>query len=291
MQSMTGFGRGTLLRNGREMTLELKSVNHRYLDLSFRMPRCLGFLEEELRTALSNFLSRGHVDIYVSYKNARDDAREIVFDGALAAAYWQAFDQMHEATGLDNNMTIADYAKIPDIFSVREKEEDQQAVIELALEALGMAAEQLVEGRLREGAKLAQDVQQRAMNIEASLEQMEALAKDVPAQMKERITQRIADLLGEAAPDPARIAQEAAILADKAAIDEETVRLRSHLSELSHLLQNTDPVGRKLDFLVQEMNREVNTIGSKTNHMEITGHVLAMKADVEKIREQVQNIE
>ncbi len=291
MQSMTGFGRATLMRDGREMTVELKSVNHRYLDLSFRMPRSLGFLEETLRSALGQSLARGHVDVYVTYRNTREDAREVVFDEALGAAYWQAFDQVRSATGLDETIALSEFIRIPDVLSVREREEDQQAVITLAQEVLSQALSQLGAARAREGDRLAQDIAERIETIAALVTDVEARSQGVAAQMKTKLTARIAELMGEVAPDPARIAQEVAILADKAAIDEETVRLRSHLQAVRDTLLQKEAAGRRLDFIVQEMNREVNTIGSKANDLAVTQNVLAMKGEIEKIREQVQNIE
>lgn len=291
MRSMTGFGRVTAVREGREITLELKTVNHRFLDMSFRMPRTLNFLEEPLRKGLQARLSRGHVDIYLGYRNTREDAREVVLDEALALAYTNAFARMHALTGLHNDASLTTLTQMPDVLTAHEREEDREAVAALAVEALEGALDELVASREGEGERLALDVAERLRSIEGNLAIVEGRMSLALAEAKERVQRRVEELLGQTPVDPARIAQEAAILADKSAIDEEAVRLTTHIGAVRDALALTEPAGRKLDFLVQEMHREVNTMGSKSADMTIMQAVLAMKADVEKIREQVQNIE
>ena len=291
MRSMTGFGRVALERDGREMTLELKSVNHRFLDLSFRMPRTLNFLEDPLRKGIQGCLARGHVDVYLGYRNARDDAREVALDESLALAYADAFGRLEALTGLRNDISLRTLSSMPDVLTAREKEDDADTLRMLALDALSAAADQLIASRETEGERLGQDVETRLQAIEEQLVTVEGRMELAVTETKERIQKRVEELLGQTSADPARIAQEAAILADKGAIDEETVRLRSHILAVRAAMTIDEPAGRKLDFLVQEMHREVNTMGSKSADMAITTAVLAMKGEVEKIREQVQNIE
>ncbi len=291
MRSMTGFGRVTAIEDGREAVLELKSVNHRFLDIAFRIPRALGFLEDSIKKALKARLKRGHVDVYLGYRNGREDAREVVLDEALARAYAGAFGKLGELTALPGDVGIAALAAMPDVLTAREKEEDREAVQHVVLTALDGALSELVLAREIEGERLAADIESRLCSMEALLLTVEGRMETAVAETMERIKARVEELLGQLPADPNRIAQEAALLADRSAIDEETVRLRSHIGAARAEMVKDEPAGRKLDFLVQEMHREVNTMGSKSQDMTITTAVLALKAEVEKIREQVQNIE
>lgn len=289
--SMTGFGRANLLRDGREMTVELKSVNHRYLDLGFRMPRHIGFLEDEIRRILTERLTRGHVDVFVTYRNMREDARTAVFDSALLAAYLDAARRCESEFGLRNDMSVNSALRLPDVIDVVEVEEDREAVAALIRDAVNAAAVELIGMRRVEGERLCADLVSRLDTVLSIREGIASRAPSVVEEYRAKLTERIASVLHEGEVDSARLATEVALFADKANIDEELVRLQSHVAAARELLVQDAAVGRKLDFIVQEMNREFNTIGSKANDKDITALVIEGKAEIEKIREQVQNLE
>lgn len=291
VNSMTGFGRALLAREGREMTVELKSVNHRYLDLGFRMPRHIGFVEDALRGVLTRELSRGHVDVYLFYRNEREDARKVCVDQTLLSEYLKAAWEAAERFGLRDDMGLSSALRLPDVTDVVEAEEDREAVTTLAAEACAFACAELKAMRAVEGARLYEDVCARCGVVEALGAKIALRAPLVVEEYRQRLQERIAVLLSGVEIDPARLAAETAIFADKASIDEELVRLRSHAAQMRAMLSGNEPAGRKLDFIVQEMNREFNTMGSKANDAQIVGLVIEGKAEIEKIREQVQNIE
>ncbi|MBR0135756.1 MAG: YicC family protein [Clostridia bacterium] len=289
--SMTGFGRAGALIDGREITVELKSVNHRYLDLSFRMPRHISFLEDDIRRILTERLTRGHVDIFVSYRNTREDARTAVFDSALLEAYLAAANECSAKYGLRNDLSVSNALRLPDVIDVVEAEEDREAVASLLSEALNKACDELIGMRRLEGERLCADLLKR---LDTVLEIRAGIAERAPRVVEDyriKLNERIAAILESAEIDTARLATEVALFADKANVDEELVRLMSHVEAARELLTKGAAVGRKMDFIVQEMNREFNTIGSKANDKEITALVIEGKAEIEKIREQVQNLE
>lgn len=291
INSMTGFGRATACQDGREMTVELKSVNHRYLDLSFRMPRHIGFLEDTLRAALNGKLARGHVDVYVNYRNLRTDARTVTVDASLLGAYLTAARGAAEQFGLADDITLTSALRLPDVTDVVEAEEDREAVCELALAALELALTELKGMRSAEGDRLCGDLLARAEVVLALAKDISKRAPLVVEEYRQKLNERMEALLTAVEIDRARLATEVALFADRASIDEELVRLNSHVTQLKLMLAADEPAGRKLDFIVQEMNREFNTIGSKANDAAITELVIAGKGEIEKIREQVQNIE
>ena len=289
-QSMTGYGRCTLAQDGREVTIELKSVNHRFLDLAFRMPRSFAFLENDMRAHISNKLARGHVDIFVTYKNSRDDARKVTLDSALLGAYLTTLRQGGIDHMLDDNLRLRDVLSMQDVLTVEEADEDQQALSVLALSALDTALDSLCAMRRREGEAMRGDVETRLDTLERTAHAIDERAPQWLEEYRQRLRARIEEIC-QMQLDEARLTQEVALAADKAAVDEETVRLRSHIAQMRDLLKQSEPAGRKLDFLVQEMNREVNTTGSKSSDLILTGMVVDAKAELEKIREQIQNIE
>lgn len=291
MYSMTGFGRATAAGDGREVTVELKSVNHRYLDLSMRLPRSLGFLEDVLRGVLSERLSRGHVDIYVNYRNNRMDARTVRLDSALLTMFVGAAREANASLGLADDLTLSAALRLPDVLSVDAADEDRDAVSALVRRACNEAADELLQMRASEGARMLNDLSARIGTVLSLTERIEARAPLVVADYQAKLSERIELLLGKTEVDRTRLATEVALFADRAAIDEEIVRLKSHVTEMHKLFAAPEPSGRRMDFLVQEMNREFNTIGSKANDAELTKLVLDGKAEIEKIREQVQNIE
>ena len=287
---MTGYGRCHLEADGREMTVEVKSVNHRFLDISYRLSRTLSFLDDTVRRGVSARLARGHVDVFVSYANHRQDAREVRVDTALALAYQRAVAELGGALGADNVLPLEAYTRLPDVLTVQEKEEDQQAVRALFDQALSGALDDLVAMRTQEGMRMAEDILAKIASIEAIRERIAERAPLVVSDYRDRLRQRIAALT-EGELDESRLIQEVAIFADRAAIDEELVRLHSHAAAIRETAALDEPVGRRLDFLVQELNREVNTIGSKASDTAIAQAVVEAKGEIEKLREQVQNIE
>lgn len=290
MVSMTGYGRKQLLREGREMTVELKTVNHRFLDISFRMPRHLGFLEEPIRKALAARMQRGHVDVNIAYRNNREDARVVSVDASLLAAYRAAFQTIQETVQVRDDMELSAYARLPDVLVISEQEEDRDAVISLMQETVQAACDEVCAMRAREGETLRQDMAEKLRHIEEMAAEIAERAPLVVQAYQEKLTARLAELL-EVPIDPQRLAQEIAIFVDRCAIDEELVRLASHIGQIRAAFVSQEGVGRRLDFLIQELNREVNTIGSKASDLTIGARVVDMKGDIEKLREQVQNIE
>ncbi len=291
ISSMTGYGRGKVARDGREMTVELKSVNHRYLDIGMRLPRHLGFLEDIFRNELSATLSRGHVDVYVSYNNQRSDARTVTVDEALLSVYLTASRQTAEHLGLADDLTLSNALRLPDVTTILEAEEDREAVANLAREATALAVQELKAMRRVEGERLQKDLVQRTETVLQLAKEIEQRAPLVVEEYRAKLEERITALLGAVEVDRARLATEVALFPDRASIDEEIVRLKSHVSQMLASLSSNEPSGRKLDFIVQEMNREFNTVGSKANDATLTNAVINGKGEIEKIREQVQNIE
>lgn len=288
MQSMTGYGRHRVCRDGRELTLELKAVNHRFLDLSFRLPKNLAFLEDSLRTRMNQSnLRRGHVDVFVTYQNTRTDAREVRIDEALLTAFNQAVHGMRKQLDSYRRASAAEVLTLSGALTVAQAEEDTEAVTELAMEAFDGALNALVAMRDREGQHLADDLLANLDELARLRGQILLRAPAVPEDFRKRLTARLEEW--DVAADPQRIAQEVAIMADRCAIDEELSRLEGHIAQFTDSVQHGAEVGRKLDFLLQEMNREVNTMGSKASDAQITQSVVDAKCVIEKLREQVQN--
>ena len=291
MRSMTGYGRSMVRRDGRELTVELKSVNHRFLDIYFRMPRFFGFAEDTIRKLLSSRLSRGHVDVFMTYRNLREDARAVRADRALYLAYAKALEDMIGMCGsIPDDRSLMKLAMLPDVLVVTEAEEDLEALNALIAEAVTGALDVLVAMREREGESLKEDLSERLARLEQMRQEIGSRYPDTVKEDEERLRQRIEELL-DVPVDQTRLLQEVAIMADRSAISEELVRLDSHFAQMREMLENGQAVGRKLDFLVQELNREVNTISSKSQDIHITRLVVAGKAEIEKIREQTQNVE
>ena len=289
MLSMTGYGRAMRELDGRQLTIELKCVNHRFLDLSFRMPRNLMFLEDDARKLIGARLSRGHVDVFMTYRNARSDARKVQVDRALFDAYASALSSLTDS-GVEDDRSLMSIARLPDVLVVTEAEEDQDALRALLKETLDAALDQLVEMRRREGAEMKKDLAFRTDRIEEMTNAVEARYPDTVEEYTRRLRASIEELIGRNV-DETRLLTEVAVMADRSAIAEETVRLHAHIAQLRECREKAEPVGRRIDFLVQELNREVNTISSKSQDVPITQLVVSMKAEIEKLREQLQNIE
>lgn len=290
MRSMTGYGRTQRVQDGREMTVEVKSVNHRFLDVSPRLPRHLGFAEDMLRKVIAENMQRGHVDVFVTYRNSRADARKVSLDAALAAAYRDAMAELSAATGVENKVSLYEYAQLPDVLTVTEQEEDRDAVSELLCETLLGALKEADAMRLREGEALKKDLTLHLGYLEDLRQKIAARAPGVTEDYRVRLLQRIEEC-GVTEIDQQRLIQEVAIFADRAAIDEEISRLDSHIRQAHKLMDGKEMCGSKLNFLVQEMNREVNTIGSKAMDADIAKMVVDAKSEIEKLREQIQNVE
>ena len=286
---MTGYGRAAAEIDGRQMTIELKSVNHRFLDIAFRMPRNLVFLEEAARKAISARLNRGHVDVFVTYKNLRTDARTVTADRALFAAYAGALEAVSDL-GLPDDRSLMAIARLPDVLVVNEAEEDRDAVTALMTAVLSEALDQLIAMRAREGEAMRRDLIERVDAIEAMTAAVEARYPETVEAYRQRLKDAVAELIGSDI-DEARLLTEVAIMADRSAIAEEIVRLRSHFVQLRGLFDDAKPIGRRIDFIVQELNREANTISSKSQDIPITRLTVDMKAEIEKLREQLQNVE
>lgn len=291
IKSMTGYGRARAAAQGREITVEVRAVNHRYLDVNVKCPRAYAFLEEALKKAAGTRIARGKVDIFVQLEAVEAADTKVRVNLALAKSYLAALQQLSEATGLPNDVSLLSLAKLPDVLTGEHVEEDAEALTAQVLTIFHQAADEFIGMREREGEKMAEDVRQRGETILGLVAEVESRAPQRVTEYRERLEKRMQEILADTAIDPQRILAEAAIYADRTAVDEETVRLRSHLDQLAHMLREDKPVGRKLDFLVQEMNREANTIGSKANDAALAKIVVALKAEIEKIREQIQNIE
>ena len=255
------------------------------------MPRSFNFLEDSARKLIGEYLSRGHVDLFATYRNTREDSRRVEVDQALLDAYMTALDGIAETTGLDDDRMLSLATRLPDVLTVAEADEDQDALRDLMREALTGALEQMQAMREKEGEALKNDISSRIDTLEKMTEEIEARYPETVAEYQQKLKARVEELLGGAAMDEQRLMQEVAIMADRSAIAEETVRLHSHFAQVRGFMEASEPVGRKLDFIVQELNREVNTISSKSQDVPITRLVVEAKAEIEKIREQVQNVE
>ena len=291
IKSMTGYGRAQQSVDGMNITVELKSVNHRYFEFTSKLPRNYGFLDEKLKSFFSTKLTRGKTECYVQIEAVDEPDTVISLNHSLVKGYLEAYKELSEVYGIDNDIKVSNLARVSDIFAVRKKEADEDKIW-VAVETVAAAAlDGFIAMREREGEKLKADVLSRLDTIIENVEFIEERSPQTVAEYNEKLVARMKELLGEAHIDEQRILTEAAIFADKVAVAEETVRLRSHISQLRSFLELDEAVGKKMDFLVQELNREANTIGSKAQDVEIARRVVAIKAEIEKIREQIQNIE
>ena len=291
VKSMTGYGRKKAENDQREVTVEIKSVNHRYLDLNIKVPRIYSFLEEAVKSAVSSRVSRGKVDVFVSVFTKDGKDVKVTPNLELIREYVEALRQVRDTFGLADDISTMGVAQMPDALSIDKEEPDNEAVQQQVLEVVGQALEEYDAMRRAEGARLCQDIVQRAGRIGQLVDHVEERSPQTVEEDRKRISTRMQELLGDTEIAEQRILAEAALFADKVSVTEEIVRLRSHLAQLNTMLSADTAVGRKLDFLVQEMNREANTIGSKANDYELAQTVVEIKAEIEKIREQIQNIE
>lgn len=289
--SMTGYGRGTAEENGRVFTIEMKSVNNRYLDINIRLPRQINALEDRIRKHISSKVSRGKIDVFINQEKFNEEDFKINVDEKIAKAYYDAYSLLIEKFNLKSDISLPLLANSNDVISVEKKDDDLESVWNLLAIALDEAIDMFIEMRTNEGIKLGKDIMQRCDLIKDNLKKVEERAPEVVKEFREKISTRVSDFLKDVGVDEARLLNEVAFYSDKTSITEEIVRLKSHIEQFKEAFQSKEPVGRKLDFLVQEMNRETNTIGSKANDLLITSIVIDIKSEIEKIREQIQNIE
>ena len=291
VKSMTGYGRARQERNGRNITVEVRSVNNRYLDCTVKMPRAYIFAEDAMKALVQKYISRGKVDVFVTVDAVTADQTVVQVNEPLARSYYQALSRLREMFSLEDELSASTLARFPDVLAVTKAEEDLEMISADICAVLEEALTAHRQMRSVEGEKLFSDIAGRADIIESVVAKVEERSPQTVSEYRARLEAKMREVLQSTTIDESRILTEAAIFADKIAVDEETVRLRSHLSQLRTMLSGDEPVGRKLDFLIQEVNRECNTIGSKCNDLTIARDVVNMKAEVEKIREQVQNIE
>ena len=291
IKSMTGYGSAVYSENGKKYSVEIKSVNNRYSDISVKAPRIYGFLEDALRKRAAERIRRGKADIYVTVENDGADSGSVSVDTPLAAQYMKAFSQLSDSLGIPCNMKSEDFLRIQDVFRVEKAEENEDEIAAAAKKALDGALDRFEEMRLREGEKMLEDLQAHLAVIKEETAHIEAHAPEIVEQYRKRIEERVRDILGTAPYDETRLLTEVAVFSDRVNVNEEIVRLKSHISQFSEMLASDEPVGRKIDFLIQEMNRETNTIGSKSNDLEASKIIINIKAEIEKLREQIQNVE
>lgn len=291
IKSMTGYGKSTLEINSRKYQVEIKSLNHRYLDISIRMPKQLSYLEETIKQQISSKISRGKIDVFISWENNSIEGRTIKINTELAKAYIEELRKLAEEENLSDNIEVNDIVKYPDVLIVQENQEDETIKNEI-IEVVNKAVNNLVEMKQNEGIKIAEDLQKRLDYIQEEVNKVKEFSTGLINEYIVKLEERIKELLpNNQEIDKNRLMQEIVIYADKCSIEEEVTRLNSHIGQFKEFLKSDETVGKKLDFIIQEMNRETNTIGSKSNNLNITNGVIDMKTEIENLREQVQNIE
>ena len=291
IKSMTGYGRAVQTANGREFTVEVRSVNNRYLDCNVKLPRMVSFAEDAVKQAVKNAISRGKVDVYITIKSEAETDTKITLNAAIVEGYLSAMRQMVDSYGVRDDISVSTLSRLPEVFTVEKPEVDEEQLKNDLLQAVSAALESYNAFREAEGAALDADLRSRGNTILALVAQVEAGNGQTVIDYRTKLYNKLKEVLANTAIDESRILTEAAIFADKVAVDEETVRLRSHLEQMNNMLTAGGALGRKLDFLLQEMNREANTIGSKCTDVRLARIVVDIKAELEKIREQTQNIE
>ncbi len=290
IKSMTGFGRAEQLIEGYLIKVQIKSVNHRYSDFAIKVPRYYSFLEDKIRNAAMTAISRGKVEIFVTVDQKEDDDREITLNRPVAEQYINALKTLSEY-GVADDLSVSSMIRLNDIFDVEYKEVDEEKIAELVLSVFSLALDEFIKMREEEGARLADNLNQHIETLLSEVSYIEKASPECVERYRERLRAKLDEILGDREVDETRLITEAAIFADKVSVDEETVRLRSHVAAFRNTLKADEPIGKKLDFIVQEMNREANTTGSKCNDADIASHVVELKSIIEKIREQIQNIE
>ncbi len=291
IKSMTGFGRSKYEIDGREYSVEIKSVNNRYSDISIKIPRNISFLEEKVKKLIGNTISRGKIDVFINFTNNSERGKAIKINTELAKQYIKELKKLQNETEIIDNINVIDVSKMPEVLNLKIEEDDEEMLWQELSEVLDNAITSFVLMRETEGNKIKEDLEERIKLIKEKIEKINEISTGLVEEYIVKLEKRVNELLKTTVVDEARLAQEIVIYSDKCSIEEELTRLRSHISQFLNLLNENIPVGKKLDFLIQEMNRETNTIGSKANSLEITNLVVDIKTEIENIREQVQNIE
>ena len=290
IRSMTGFGRGKYQNEGREYLVEIKSINHKYCDIGIRLPRLLNGIEYKIRKEISNNVSRGKIDVFIEYNDNSASESSVNFNKELAKMYIKNLKELGQETGIDYNLNVIDISKMPDVLK-RDDESDEDLIFNEVSIALNEAINKLIEMRDFEGNKLKEDIEKRLNILESKISEITEKSAGLVDEYIVKLEERIKEMLRTDVVDEARLAQEVVIYSDKVSVEEEITRLKSHIIQFRELLRESSPIGKKLDFLVQEINRETNTIGSKTTSLEVTNLVVDLKTEIENIREQIQNIE
>jgi uncharacterized protein (TIGR00255 family) len=290
IKSMTGYGRAKLSKDDREYQIEIKSVNHRYLDISVRIPKQLSYLEETIKKEIAKKVKRGKIDVFVTFENNSLEGKEIKINTELAKAYIDELKKLAEKENILSDIQVTEISKYPDVLNIQSSQDDEK-ITEEVLETITIATDNLVQMRETEGNKISEDLLKRLNIINKKVEEIAKLSTGLIEEYVVKLEERIKEILKNQEIDKTRLAQEVVIYADKCSIEEEVTRLNSHISQFKNLLNSNEAIGKKLDFIIQEMNRETNTIGSKANNLEITNGVIDIKTEIENIREQVQNIE
>ncbi len=290
IKSMTGYGKASLSIENREYQIEIKSVNHRYLDMNIKMPRTISYLEEEVKKTIMTYVKRGKVDVFITFENNSTEGRKIQINKEIASVYIKELRKLAEEENILANIEVTEISKYPDVLSIQNEQNEEKIKQEL-IEVTKQATQKLVEMRSAEGSKMAQDLLQRVEEVQQNVTKISDQSTGLIQDYVVKLESRIKEILPNHEVDPNRLAQEVVIFADKCSVQEEITRLNSHIAQFKSFLQTEEPIGKKLDFLIQEMNRETNTIGSKANCLEITNMVIDIKTQLENIREQIQNIE
>ena len=290
IKSMTGYGRAKLSKDDREYQIEIKSVNHRYLDISVRIPKQLSYLEETIKKEIAKKVKRGKIDVFVTFENNSLEGKEIKINTELAKAYIDELKKLAEKENILSDIQVTEISKYPDVLNIQSSQDDEK-ITEEVLETVTIATDNLVQMRETEGNKISEDLLKRLNIINKKVEEIAKLSTGLIEEYVVKLEERINEILKNQEIDKTRLAQEVVIYADKCSIEEEVTRLNSHISQFKNLLNSNEAIGKKLDFIIKEMNRETNTIGSKANNLEITNGVIDIKTEIENIREQVQNIE
>ena len=291
LRSMTGYGRSKCEFDSREYTVEIKSVNNRYSDISIKLPRSISFMEDNIKKLISKSVTRGKVEVFISFINNSDKGRSIEINRELARNYIDEMRKLANETNINSNIEVIDVMKMPDVLNTRLSEEDENIIAKEVTQCTEKAIENFISMRENEGEKIKEDLINRISSISEKIDKINAISTGLVSEYILKLEKRINELLKPNVVDEARLAQEVVIYSDKCSVEEELTRLRSHISQFLGLLEKNDSNGKRIDFLIQEMNRETNTIGSKANNLEITNYVVDIKTELENVREQIQNIE
>jgi len=291
IKSMTGFGRAEIQDAERKFIVEMKSVNHRYLDFNFKMPKKLSFFESSIRIVLKEYMQRGKIDVFITYEDYTKGRVSVQYNREMAEQYLKHFEQMHEDFGLENNIKVSDLAHYPEVLLMEEQPPDEEEIWSMLEKVLRQASEGFAVSRTKEGESLCRDINEKLDGMLDKIMQITNRAPEILNEYREKIENKVKELLVDSQIDESRIAAEVVLFADKICTDEETVRLRSHIENMKQVLLDSQGIGRKLDFIAQEMNREANTILSKSNDLTTSNVAIDLKTEIEKIREQIQNIE